>query len=301
MGRKAWGIGKSPAIANFFRIGQLTRRSLRFFSDLRTAQVHCRDFRRCETFPHARNRGHRAIRTGINAQVTIRTKEANVPDEFQPARLFLDDIEEIVRILVSAIQGPNAQIITVRFTIKDRVCDETQELPKIAKKTSDLWIMAESANFGPAVSLLFSEHGSHLSSYALIELEQLRLFQKLAPIFKRRNLRLRTFVWSHYRGSLAALFGACLAILGSVATVILKPGMIRHPVRGAVAALPLVSTIIALVAILSYHSIIIMRPSSEPSPLRQELLNKFPLVAISSVLTFFLTLLGLYLKHKYWP
>ena len=49
------------------------------------------------------------------------------------------------------------------------------------------------------------------------------------------------------------------------------------------------------------HSTVIMRPSSEPSPLHQELLHKFPLVALSSVLTFLLTLLGLYLKHKYWP
>jgi hypothetical protein len=233
--------------------------------------------------------------------VTIRTKEATVPDEFQPARLFLDDIEEIVRILVSAVQGPKSQTITVTFTIKDRVCDEAQELPKIAKKTSDLWIMTESPDFGPAASLSFNDNGSRLSYYALTELEELRLFQKLAPIFKRRNLRLRTFVWSHYWGSFAAFFGASLAILGSAATLILKPGLIRHPVRGAVSVLPVLSIPIALVATLSYHSVIIMRRSSEPSPIRQELLNKFPLVAISSALTFLLTLLGLYLKHKYWP
>jgi hypothetical protein len=37
--------------------------------------------------------------------VTIRTKEPEVPDEFPPARLFLDDIEEIVRILTDATEN----------------------------------------------------------------------------------------------------------------------------------------------------------------------------------------------------
>jgi len=37
--------------------------------------------------------------------VTIRTKEADVPHEFPPARLFLDDIEEIVSILRQAVES----------------------------------------------------------------------------------------------------------------------------------------------------------------------------------------------------
>jgi len=243
--------------------------------------------------------GHHGIGTGINATVTIRTEEASVPDEFQPARLFLDDIEEIARILVDAIQLAKVQILT--FRIKDRVCDEVQELPKIAKKTSKLWIKVDSPNFGPNVSLSFNDNGSLLSCYGLKEAEELKLFQKLAPIFERRKLRLRTFVWSHYWNSVAALFGACVAVLGLLVIFILKPDLIRHPMRAIVGPLLLLLPIIALGSTLSYHSIIVMRPSSEPSPLRQELLHKFPLVAISSALTFLLTLLGLYLKHKYWP
>ncbi len=245
-----------------------------------------------------RTTSHRHLFKKASRKATL-VARLKVPDEFQPARLFLDDIEEIARILVDAIQLAKVQILT--FRIKDRVCDEVQELPKIAKKTSKLWIKVDSPNFGPNVSLSFNDNGSLLSCYGLKEAEELKLFQKLAPIFERRKLRLRTFVWSHYWNSVAALFGACVAVLGLLVIFILKPDLIRHPMRAIVGPLLLLLPIIALGSTLSYHSIIVMRPSSEPSPLRQELLHKFPLVAISSALTFLLTLLGLYLKHKYWP
>jgi hypothetical protein len=74
--------------------------------------------------------------------VTIRTKEAEIPCEFPPARLFLDDIEEIVRILVAATENRKREgelhedpaKTRLTLTIKDRACDEVQDLPKIAKK-----------------------------------------------------------------------------------------------------------------------------------------------------------------------
>lgn len=191
----------------------------------------------------------------------------------------------------------------VTFTIKDRVCDEVQDLAKMAKRTTELWILvlAESPDFGPSISLSLNENGNRISYYALTRAGELRLFNKLAPIFKRRNLRLRTLVWSHYWSFVTGLFGAVLATLSLVLVFVLKPSLVHHPIRDIVSTLLLVSIIITLWATLSYHSVIIMRPSSEPSALRRELLQKFPLLAISNILTFLLTLLGFYLKHKYWP
>lgn len=261
--------------------------------------------------------------------MTIRTKEPEVPDKFPPARLFLDDIEEIVRILVDATENrkeqsrPSAAFLatladpdnpnenprlfdqpartSVTLTIKDQVCDEVQELPKIAKKTTDLQIDVVTNRWTVAVaSLAFrKEDGSDLRCFRLTDEERLNLFHKLTPIFKRRNLRLRTLAWSHYWFFVGALFTSCLLALGVLAILTSKHPI--HPTRAIVVALPLVSIIVTLWPILSRHSIVVLRHSSEPSPLGQELLQKAPLAAISSVITFLLTLLGFYLKHKYWP
>jgi hypothetical protein len=238
--------------------------------------------------------------------VTIRTKEPEVPSEFPPARLFLDDIEEIVRTLVDANKSHNPYAsqdedakLRVEFTIKDQVCDEVEELPEIAKKTTELSIQLEWESGYIANSLRFYKDGSMLSTYVLTREGHLSLFHKLAPIFKRRNLWLRTLVHSHRESSLALIIASCFTVATVVAMFIFKPP--NHQARTIAFGLLLVSIIITLSATLYRHTIIIMRHSSEPSPLRQELLQRAPLAAISSVLTFLLTLLGFYLKHKYWP
>jgi hypothetical protein len=237
--------------------------------------------------------------------LTIRTKEPDAPTAFPPARLFLDDIEEIVRTLVDANKDSNPAPhdeeakLKVTFTIKDQVCDEVEELPKIAKKTDELSILLEWESGLIANSLRFYSDGSSLGTYLLTNEGHLTLFHKLAPIFKRRNLWLRTLVHSHRESSLALIIASCLTVATLAVMFIFKPS--NHQVRIVAFALLLVSIIITLSATLYRHSIIIMRHSSEPSPLRQELLQKAPLAAISSVLTFLLTLLGFYLKHKYWP
>jgi hypothetical protein len=238
--------------------------------------------------------------------VTIRTKEAEVPSEFPPARLFLDDIEEIVRVLVDANKDSNPLAhqnedakTKITFTIKDQVCDEIDELPKIAKKTTELSIMLEWESGLAANSLTFYRDSSSLGSYLLSSEGHLSLFHKLAPIFKRRNRRFAMLV----RSSRPILLTLVVLLLLPVTTIIYVPSM-RTPsmlILAIVTGLLSTAIFITVLAARSHHTIIIMRHSSEPSALRQELLHKVPVAAVSSVLTFLLTLLGLYLKHKYWP
>src|SRR5437867_6341929 len=145
--------------------------------------------------------------------VTIRTKEPAVPGEFPPARLVLNDIEEIVRTLVDAHKNPDIPPlgedakIKVTFAIKDQVCDEVEELPKIANKTNELSIQLEWESGITANYLSFYRGSTHLSTFSLAEEGQLRLYHKLMPIFQRRNLWLRTLVWSHRTFFLGMLFG----------------------------------------------------------------------------------------------
>jgi hypothetical protein len=237
--------------------------------------------------------------------VAIRTKEPDAPNEFPPARLFLDDIEEILRTLAAALRHPEEDptlppAAKATFAIRNQECDDVQELTKIAKKTTHLSISVERSTLLPEAHFFVREDSSYVAAVGFTREEQLSLYHKLAPIFERRNLWLRTLIWSHRVRSFGALIALCLVVLALPLIFILKRGF-PHPTRTIVVALLLVSTISTLWVTLSYHSIIILRHSSEPSPLRQELVNKFPLLAISNILTFLLTVLGLYLKHKYWP
>jgi hypothetical protein len=237
--------------------------------------------------------------------VTIRTKEPDAPNEFPPARLFLDDIEEIVRVLVEAAkkrdQNDEDAKISVTLTIKDQVCDDVQELPKIAKRTTELVVKVEKRQWSET-SLAFARYGTSLRYFAVTGQEKLSIYHNLAPIFKRRNLWSATLFRSH-RTLLMTLF--YLLVLAQIPAIIFKLNKHTSPTLATVisdVAFPIAITIgIAGLVTSFHHSIIILRHSSEPSPLRQELLQKIPVAAITSVLTFLLTVLGFYLKHKYWP
>jgi hypothetical protein len=254
--------------------------------------------------------------------VTVRTKEADAPNQSPPARLFLDDIEEIVSILVDANENREKSIrpdkdvkATLTLAIKDQVCDEVQELPKIATKTFDLSVSVAAQNWLPESSLTFRTYGTVLRLSGFTKVERLSIYHKLAPIFKRRNLWWATFIHSH-SGWSATIFGAVSAALyillllwlsvlflpitgSAIASYLSRHEVIHWSLRAA--TLIAVTLATALWSGRRQHSVIILRYSSEPSPLRQELLQKIPVAAVTSVLTFLLTLLGFYLKHKYWP
>ena len=249
-------------------------------------------------------RGHHVARTVINAHVAIRTKAADAPNQFPPARLFLDDIDEIARILVEAaekrgksILADKAAKIKLTLTIKDQVCDDVEDLPKIATKTFDLAVSvaAEDEAWLPDASLEFDRHGTSLTLLGFPALEKFSIYHKLAPIFRRRNLRLATLI--HSQG-LSLMAVAVLVGLANIA--LLSNKLIQPTVSHVISSLSFAMTAIYLATVF-HHSTIILRRSSDRHDLKQELLQKMPMAAISSILTFLLTLLGFYIKHKYLP
>jgi len=241
--------------------------------------------------------------------VTIRTKEAEYPSQFPPARLFLDDIDEIVRILLEATanwrdaRNPSDKDTEtkVTFTIKDQVCDEVQELSKIAKKTNDLEIEVRRKRWAET-ALNFTRYRTSLNFFLVPTEERLNLYYKLAPVFKRRNLWLATLVHSH-----RVLFRVLLVLLLFANSAPFIPTLKKHtpPTLSMAIAIFSVPLVFTHLATAFHHSTIILRHSSEPSSVRQGLLDKLPAAliggAVGAVLTFLLTMLGLYLKHKYWP
>ena len=240
--------------------------------------------------------------------MTVRTIEADVPSEFPPARLFLDDIEEIVRILVEAIEGgkevpnrPGQNAKTqVTFTIKDQECDDVQELPKIAPRTTRLSIAVAAQDWLPSATLGFSRLSASLSLYGFTRERKLSIYHSLSPVFKRRKRWSATLA---HPLRVLALTLLALLILIMIVVLFTLPSL-SHTLRmlgDIVMGLLAVAVAAAAVATTWDRSIIILRPSSERSALRQEMVSRALPVAIGCVLTFLLTVLGMYIKHKYWP
>jgi hypothetical protein len=236
--------------------------------------------------------------------VAITTIEAEVPSEFPPARLFLDDIEEIAGVLVASAQNRKRQgdinedpaPTKLTFTVKDRVCDEAQELPKIAKNTIWLMVKAERQYWSMTV-LRFSRYSTTLGYYGVTREEQLSTFYSLAPIFKRRKLWLATLLHFNRVLVLALMFFLILAQLTLAFMFKKQTALIPVIVIGFL----LVAIGTTLVATTRHHSIVILRHSSESSTARQEMISKSIPIVASNILSFILGLLALYIKHKYWP
>src|SRR5229473_3350222 len=92
---------------------------------------------------------------------------------------------------------PTRSRIHQRHTKTPKSKSHSQSRTKIVKKTNELSIQLESETVVASNFLRFNRFGSTLDAYVLTEEEHRRLFHKLAPIFKRRNLRLRTVLWAH--------------------------------------------------------------------------------------------------------
>ena len=217
--------------------------------------------------------------------------------------MFLDDIDEIVRVLVDATEKRVKSIrpdkdakIVLTFAIKDQVCDEAQELPKIAKKTFDLSVEVDVPDSAPWASLEFDRSSTFLMLIGFTTLEQLSIYHKLAPVFRRRNLWLATLVHSH-----SWLVHTVLLLL-TLVNIALYASYHQHPPMLFYMFWLLFLALVAIeITTASHHSTIILRHLSERSALRQDLLGKILPVATGCVLTFLLTVLGFYIKHKYWP
>ena len=239
------------------------------------------------------------IKTDISVHVTIRTKEAAVPNEFPPARLYLDDIEEIVSILLEEVEKrkehwnrseENAKT-SVTLAIKDRICDKATELREIAAKTKDISIKVDVSTKLPTAYLTCSSYGTNLSLGGFMREQQLVIFHRLSPIFDRRNRWLAAFYYSNRRLIVPLMFLLNIPVFINL----FKPKYVSNAVSLTCTFL-IFALLVSFVAA-NYHTVIILHNSSERFARRHE--NTWKIIPI--IVSFLLGLLTLYLKQKYWP
>jgi hypothetical protein len=236
------------------------------------------------------------------APMTISTKEERVPGEFPPARLFIDDLEEIVRIFEAAVQGVQARDsagalpkVKIVFSIGDQECDDIKDLPRIAPETSRLKIFASAGSWQNA-SLDCSQYSTRWSSTGFTDEQKWSAFRKLQPVFKRRNLRWRTFFQANQTlvGAISVLtaFAVCTGVLFIFS---------KRPVTGALLFFFGLLFGISVSRAGSRNTTVAFCQSSEPSHFLPYFKEKIIPPVVGGLIGIGGTILALYLRHAYWP
>jgi hypothetical protein len=240
--------------------------------------------------------------------MTIRVKADEVPTELPPARLYLDDVEEIVRVLKQACsrnhesdarQAGADGSLSLTLQVGRKVCDEVSELPKIARKTTNLSIeVREGQRWSNRATVDLSRYATRITTYGFTRGEHFEVFGHLLVVFRARRHPWNALV--HYGFGFSILV-ASVALQVALPILAVRPFQNRALLPNLAVGMALIAVALAIAAALFHHSVVILRPSSEPSSFRQDIGPKIIVAAVSSIIGAGLTLLTMYLKHKYWP
>jgi hypothetical protein len=230
--------------------------------------------------------------------MSIRTKPS-YDRGFPPARLFLEDIEEIVRGLLgivkntTAVEGEDA-VARVECTVGDHQCDDVTDLPKIARFSRDVEIEVRRGNSKVSLTLDAWSGSSYMYSVGL-EMDRERLVhERILAIFRKRRL-----LWRGLAHSLPWWWSIpAMAVALMVALPLMR--LPKTPWTGSAVALLLVLLLFGLYAS-SRHTSVVFRRSWEPSPTVVYLRDKIVPIVLGAALGVGGTLLEQFIKRKFWP
>jgi len=237
--------------------------------------------------------------------VTIWRQENPVPTTLPAALLYLEDIEEIVRIcrkLLSEAQDAD-QSPTTRFRIGKEFSDQVEDLPKIAQRTTDFSVELSVGKWKfPNVRFGVSKYSTQWTSEGLPKDRVWEAFRKLEALLEKRTLRWSNLLHSHGQWS-NGIYGAATVILLFLFTFLFanKVSLAARLIAfGAVAA-----PVLMLRTGLSHHSVVVLRNSWDQAAQREELKARMITGVVPAFIGAFLgivgTILVAYLRHKYWP
>jgi len=233
--------------------------------------------------------------------------KTGIPSELPPARLYLEDVADIVQIFLEAQENrqkdpktpPKDEQPDIKLSIGTRICDNVQELPSMGNKTSDFTIAVRRGT-SYAISLTFTWNMTFWRSVGLTEEETWRTYGRLRTLFDARKLFWRNLVhsftpWIIIFGwfGLPVIVGGALVFVSRVMPNAVAPTLV-------LLSLYVVATLV-VTYLFSVHAIVVLRPRSERAALRRETVLKSVPTIISSILTFLLGWAAAYLKRKYWP
>jgi hypothetical protein len=239
--------------------------------------------------------------------MTIHHKNPEVPRALPPARLYLDDIEQVVQAFSEAAlkaQGSaNGEQLKTTFQVRDRFTTDLGDLPKIGKRTRDFTLTMERTGLALQFEL---DDRLHWWSHGLTQADAWTTFHKLEAILQPRILWLRARLRKSPGIAFTTYgFAAVLSVFGACATVFLLARLFSPRHAMTVASLMSVPAFFIGMKVadgfLDDQSTIVLRYSYDQAALREDRNAKILIGAISAAIAFALGIVSMALKHKYWP
>ena len=244
--------------------------------------------------------------------MTIWRKENPVPTALPAARLFLEDIQEIVNIFLVLLADPNLQPQSaddnpkVQFRIGKEFCDQIEDLRKIAQRTTNFGIKLSREKFAyPYIDFEVNENSTNWTSNGFPTDSVWTAYRKLEALFAKRRLRWANLI-SSYRLAVFTIQGIAAGILFFTlpSLLFLHQRGLKDTLAGVAAFVLVFVTYLVLRKGLSNHSVVILRNSWDHVERRDELRRK---MITGLVPAFFGAIVGVigtilvtYLQHKYW-
>ncbi len=123
--------------------------------------------------------------------MAITRQKKPVPYDLPPARLFLDDVEEVVAVFQDGTRyglWPSEEALTLRFVVKDLECDSVEDLQELAGNTLQFSIEVTKGT-GYVVELVAgSDTRSRVTFFGVTDDGKRLLYARILEIFDRRTV-----------------------------------------------------------------------------------------------------------------
>jgi hypothetical protein len=173
--------------------------------------------------------------------MTILVKQEAVPSDLPPANLYLDDIEEVLRIFRALGQPSEAENSEVRhqrvyFDLGDEVCDDISDLEKIGGRAAFLTVrlIMTGPHFRQEFGLRIDRVSTSWINLGSEEENEWKAYRRLKALFDLRKRKWRAFV-DDFRALTLLATGGMVALLSLVGVVLrqhvaVKPSITITPV-----------------------------------------------------------------------
>jgi hypothetical protein len=121
--------------------------------------------------------------------MTIRSRPQSLPTELPPARLYLDDLTELIQILAEDYSDPQ-----VTFTVGNHVCDTLKDLKQLGRRATDFQIEVRAAQYNSS-GVRLSRHGTSFFIYGNRS-EGWSKYSRVLAVFQKRRLTLKWLLGS---------------------------------------------------------------------------------------------------------
>jgi hypothetical protein len=243
--------------------------------------------------------------------MTISSREKEVPRRLPTARLYLDDIEEIQKIILKAAEhrptrpeiDPTYHSIETTFCVTDRICTEIQDVPKMGKQTSSFEM---NMNAKDSFMAYFSvdNGGTQWWTSGLTKADTWRAFHAIEAILERRRLWWHRFipVSSRFLVAIVASYVLIALLIAGSRLVAMRISPTHRESIFLLLFIPLAILTMTLTwRVAHYPGTVILRFSWEQAERREDRNTKIAIAGVSAFIAFLLGVASMALKHKFWP